>query len=82
MRIRKWLGSHCDYTSAYFGCLPATRCTRGNLREMGEEEREKSIVETDLNKHPRGMPNGNARAKSECKKKKRSMLMNRARKLN
>ena len=74
-RIRKWLGSHCDYTSAYFGCLPAIRCTRGNLRRWNGRAG-KCIVETDLNKHPRGTPNGNAWAKSECnlvkKKEKKS----------
>lgn len=40
-------------------------------------------METDLNKHPRGKPNGNACAKSECDlMKKESILMNRPRKLN
>lgn len=83
MRIRKWLGSPCDYTSAYFGCLPATRCTKGNLRRW-RGRAGKSIVETDSNKHPRGTPNGNTRARSECNlvKKKKSILMNRPRKLN
>lgn len=39
-----------------------------------ERKSGKSIVETDLNKHPRGTPNGSARAKSECNLIKKSLF--------
>lgn len=71
--IRKWFGAHCDYTFAYFGCPPATRCTRGKLRRW-RGRAGKSIVETDLNKHHRGTSNGNPRAKSVCNVIKKSLF--------
>lgn len=81
MRIRKWLGPHCHYTSAYLDTFQpqgAQEAISGN-----EEGRARiSIVETDLNKHPGGTPNENAQAKSECTLIKKSILMNRPRKLN
>lgn len=81
--LRKWFGADRDYTSAYFGCPPATRCSRGNLRRW-KGRAGKSIAETDLNKHSRGTPNGKVRAKSVCndEKKKRVIVMNGPRKLN